>query len=217
MAKLNRPGNQNIPQHQQGGILERLKKLERFEKDILRAMNQTFNIVDQRETQTEEVLRAVINLLGRETVEKEVRRLKIEELEGNSTKQKAAFDAAKTEGKVVATQVVTEKSVILGTEVDKDGNQLYPVRVQLFYPQLPPDYQAVYLGAKVGDVVTTPTASKFTVHEVYEVVVKDETLETQTETAPAVETQAPASGDEPASDELAKQLVEDLAVAAEIN
>ncbi len=218
MAKLGKPGNQNIPQHQQGSILARLQKLERFEKDMLRAMNQTFNIVDQRETATEEILRAVINLLGREVVEKEVRRLKIEQLEGESTKQTAVFEEAKKEGKVVATTAVTEKSVIIGTELDKDNNQLYPVRVQLFFPQLPADYQKAYLGAKLGETVVTPTASKFTISEIYEVVVKEAPATSGlVETDPAATQAVPSTGDEPVDDELAKQLVEDLTAAAESN
>jgi hypothetical protein len=222
MAKLNNRENQNIPQHVQGGILERLKKLERFRDDMLRAMNQTFTIVDQRETQTEEVLRAVINLLGRETVEKETRRLKIEELESKSLQEKATFDAAKEAGKVFATERVTEKSVIIGTEVNKDGEQLFPTRVQLFFPQLPIDYQKCYLGAAAGDVVVTPTGSKFTIAETYEVLVK---AESATDTAPAAgghslvahptEYVVPVSGDEPVSDDVSKQLVDDLVAAAE--
>ena len=224
MAKLNSRGNQNIPQHVQGGILERLKKLERFRDDMLRAMNQTFTIVDQRETQTEEVLRAVINLFGREPVEKEVRRLKIEELEEKSLKEKAAFDAAKEAGKVFVTERVTEKSVIIGTEVNKDGEQLFPTRVQLFFPQLPIDYQKCYLGAASGDVVVTPTESKFTIAEIYEGLVKAEgatdatpvTTEHSLAGHPTEEI-IPTSGDEPVSDDVSKQLVADLAAVAEIN
>ncbi len=218
MGKLNQRGNQNIPQHQQGSILERLKKLERFRDDVLRAMNQTFNIVDQRETQTEEVLRALIELFGREQVETKVRQLKIESLEAKALKEKVALDAAGEAGKIVATTAVTEQSVIVGSEVNKDGEQLYPTRVQLFFPQLPLDYQKCYLGAKIGDVVVTPTESKFTVKELYEVVMQPEGVSTQgPATDPAATVAVPTSGDEPADDDLAKQLVEDLTVAAETN
>ncbi len=223
MGKLGRPGNQNIPQHQQGSILARLAKLEKFQKDILRAMNQTFTIVDNRENATEEVVRALITLCGQEAVEKEVRRAKIEDLEGKSAKQKAGFDAAIEAGKVVPGDVVGDRSVILGSEVDGDGNQLYPVRVQLLFAQLPEDYQKCYKGAKVGETVTTPTKSKFTINEVWEVVVKGEEIEsTQTTAAappadPAATVAAPTEGDEPPDAELEKQLVEELAADAESN
>ena len=222
MGRLGKPGNQNIPQNVQGGILARLAKLEKFQKDILRAMNQTFTIVDNRESATEEVVRALITLVGQDTVEKEVRRAKIEDLEGKSAKQKAVFDEAIAKGKVVPGESVNDRSVILGTEVDPEGNQLYPVRVQLLFGNLPADYQACYKGAKPGDKVVTPTKSTFSISEVWDVVVKGTEVESTPTTGlpavdPAATVAAPTEGDEPPDAELEKQLVEDLAAAAEQN
>lgn len=200
------------------GALERVEKLEAFRNDVLQAMRQTFGIVDTRLQNTEDVVNALIILVGKEDVEKKVQELQIERLEAKAGTEKAALDAAVTANQVVVADVIGDRSVIVGSEVDKDGKQLYPSRVQLLFPTVKDDYKERLRGAKAGDVIETPVGSKFTILEVYDIVLNPPPPAAEAgarEVDVPQSEEVPTSGDEPAEGEVEKQLVEDLAAIAQ--
>jgi DNA-binding transcriptional regulator of glucitol operon len=122
----------------------------------------------------EEINEALVNLSGRPQVEEEVKRLHIERVEARSAIEAKALDAALNSGKIKEVETIGELSVIVGSEVDKDGNKLYPSRVQMLFATLKKEYQDALRGAKRGDVVETPFGSKFTVTVVYDIVPPDQ-------------------------------------------
>jgi hypothetical protein len=213
MAKFGRNGV-GPAKPEKPGALQRVEALEEFREELLRAVRQTFAVVEQRLQNLEETAEALVNKVGRDDVEEEVKRLHIERLEAKSEQEKAALDAAIKQGQIVETDAIGELSVVVGSEVDKDGNKLYPSRVQLLYATLKPEYKEKLLGAKVGEVVVTPFESKFTVLAIYNVVDPKDRKPLVAETDAPVP-QAPLAPTTPLTEEEEAELVEQLAAVAE--
>jgi hypothetical protein len=213
MSKFGRAGNGPVPARPQGpGSLERLKALEDFRDEILRAVRKTFNEVEMRIRGTEELSEALVNLVGRAQVEEEIKRLYIDRAEAKSQMEMKALEAAFASGRVVKSEVVGDMSVVIGSEVDKDGNQLYPTRTQLLFATLKPEYQEKLRGAKVGSVIETPVESRFTVLDLYDIAPQAESA--QAPSMPPVVATTPVETS-PLSDEEELAVVEQLAKAAE--
>lgn len=224
MGKLGRVLTKGAnPQQKQMGAFQMLQALEKrvdaldeFKVDVLRAMKHTFVVVEQRLQNLEDILEAVVVMLGRELVEKKVQDLHIEKLETRAAADKIALELALKEGRVAPSDVVGEKSVVVGSEVDRDGVPLHPLRVQQLWQAIQsPEMKEKLLGKKVGDVIETSIGTKFTVNEVYDITMKAEAAaaDPRPVEVPVPETtEVPASEPEDAAVEQA--LVEDLAEAA---
>lgn len=213
MAKFGRAGKGPVPK-EGPGALDRLKSLEGFREEILRAMRQTLGAVETRLGNLEEVNEAVVNVVGRAAIEEEVKRAHIERAEAKAAVETKALDAAYASGKIKDAEVVGDMSVIVGSEVDKDGNKLYPSTVQLLFAVLAKEYQAQLRGAKAGDVIETPFGSKFTVSKVYDIdPTKASSAQQAQEAVPPAGT--PSIEGEPLSPEAEAMLLEGLADAAE--
>jgi len=185
--------------------LQRVEALEAAVNQTLRAMRQTFAVVETRLSNLEQVQVALIKLVGQEQVEEELRKMKIAQLEEEAEKEKYGLEEALKENRLLDATEVTDMSVIVGSEVDANDQPLYPSRVQFIYPKLHKEYQDIILGKKVGDVVTTPAGSKFTVKEIYNINVD---WKPPIEAAPVAEA-LPQS--EPLSPDAEAQLLEELA------
>jgi len=191
------------------------KNYDEFRQDILRAMRHTFTVVETRLSNIEDIMEAVVYLMGRETVEKKVQELHIEKLESRSAADKTALEMALKEERVVPSEVVGEASIVVGSEVGKDGTPLHPLRVQQLWQAVQnAEMKAALLGKKPGDVIETSIGTKFTINEVYDITMKAkvEAADAKPAEVPVEETQAPEL---PAVDEaVEQQLVEDLEKAA---
>lgn len=200
------------------GALARTEALEKGQQQIMMAVRQTFGLVDAKLGELSLTTRALINLFGAEQIEAEAKRIQIEDIENKSTQEQVAFAAALKEGKVVPSTVVGEKTVIIGSEVDEAGVQLHPVRVQLLYATTNPEFQPQLLGKVVGDVIDTPLKTRFTINELFDIVVPTEggeavlaaaaQLSEQNAAEPAVD--APTSADEVKSEAEEAKLVDEL-------
>lgn len=197
-------------------VVEGLKVLDEFRSDILRAMRHTFVVVEQRMANIEDILEAVVYLMGRETVEKKVQELHVEKLEARSAADKVALEAALAEGRVVPAETISETSIIVGTEVDKDGNALHPLRVQQLWQAVQnPEMKTALLGKKAGDVIETSIGTKFTINEVYNI-----TMQAKVDAADAKPVEVPVAETDqipetpPVDEAVEQELVEDLANAA---
>jgi hypothetical protein len=195
--------------------MERLKALEDFRGEILRAVRKTFNEVEQRMRGMEEVNEALVNLAGREAVEEEVKRLYIEHAEAKSAMEGKALEAGLAAGKLAVSEIVGDMSVVVGSEVDKDGNQLYPSRAQLLFATLRPEYQEKLRGGKVGDVVVTPFQSKFTILAIYDILPQAPPAAGQQVPAVPLPVGSPPVEGQPLSDEEEAAVVDQLTDAAE--
>lgn len=120
-----------------------------------------------------EVLDAVVDLVGRDMVAKNVERLRRER--ANETLQ-AALDA----GQLVAADTVTTDSLVEGTEFPPTGDkvstgpsaepstgpQAGPSRLK--FANFLPGVQVQLLGKRVGDSVATPNGGRFVVDAIYQ-------------------------------------------------
>lgn len=216
MAKLPKSARDMIPTGSAGvGVLERVKNLEKRQRDIMTGVSQAFASSDQRHSSTEEVLNAIIMIVGRDAVEAEVQRQTIERLESKSAKEKVALEEALKAGRCAPAEVVGDRSIVVGFEVDKEGNKLHPHRVQLLYQSLRPEYKERMKDRKVGDEFDTPPGTKFTVTEIYDIALNPP-KETQEE--PQANEEVPteaAQKTEPVDEEVEARLVEELAAKAD--
>jgi hypothetical protein len=182
------------------GALQRLDAVEKAQQQILLAVRQTFGLIDARLGGQQSSLNALITLFGRDTVEQEIVRQKVEELEGTAVKEKAGFDQAVEEGKLVKADIVGPRTVIVGHEVDGDGRDLHPLRVQMLFGMLKPEFQPAYKDHRVGDVIETPINTKFTINELWDVVPPSSVNAAAAESAAATALVAPPTPADPTAE-----------------
>jgi hypothetical protein len=157
--------------------LERIDVLEETLPQVVAGVNQALNQQGQRMEQLASILEAVVELLGTSTVDAKIKEISDKKTLQNLERAKKALEDALAKGEVVKTDKISEKSLVVGREVDKDGNPVFPGRVQLAYHSIKTEFQEKLKGNGVGFVVETANGSKFEVLEVYDVVEK------QTETS----------------------------------
>jgi hypothetical protein len=212
MSKFGRAGKGPV-QPPKPGSIERLKALEDFRSEILRAVRKTFNEVEMRLRGLEEIKEALVNLVGRDQVEEEVKRVYIERAEARAAMEQKALEAALASGRAVEADTVGDLSVVVVSEVDKDGQQLFPTRSQLLFATLKPEFQEQLRGKKVGDVHVTPQESKVTIQAIYNVVPNPPEAQ-QAEPAPLPAGTPPTEG-QPLSDAEEEAIVDQLTAVAE--
>ena len=147
-----------------------LKNIDENLKQLFANDNKMAAWVDEKYSKHEEILSALIEIIGTQKVFEEIKKARIEKAEANSASQKEALDKGLAEGTVKAVDEVTDTSIIVGSEVDKDGNVIPPARSQILFASLPPELADLLRAKKVGDVVETMVNSKFTIKEIYEMV-----------------------------------------------
>lgn len=168
--------------------LERLEQVEKTIPQILGAVNQTVGQVQAQLSSAVEVLDAVVQSLGVENIEKLVsdnRREKATQRMEEEKKQLAALLDAKL---ILAEDKVTEKSIIVGVETDKDGTARHPGRMQHGFNMIAPQFRDKLLGQVAGFKLPLPNGGNFEVQEIYG---PNPTPPAPAEAAPA--TEAPAA------------------------
>jgi hypothetical protein len=117
------------------------------------------------------ILKAVISLLGEESLKAEVERMDAEEQAQAEAQQAEGIKAMTEQGILKAVEASTVKSFIVGQDTfDAVEGQptRRPQRVQFELAQIKPELQANYLGKKVGDVIEGG-GGRFTITEVYDI------------------------------------------------
>lgn len=173
--------------------LERIDSLEMNLGSIIQATNQVLNQVNTRLSSIEETLAALVVEIGADQVQARVDTMRAEAAEARMKSAKDALDKAEAAGDVVKVEAITEKSLIVGIEKDKDDKVIPPGRVQLTYGGVKPEFQAQLLGKGAGTVIKTTPGGTFEVTEVYDIVEKKPEPEASTE-----EAEAPAATEVPA-------------------
>lgn len=168
--------NRQISQNQQKkAVRSALDRIESLEKDLIglvNGINQVVGPLAQKMPVLEEIVQALVGQVGQEQVDSAIQAARTKRAQEASDASKAMLEEAIKAGSVVPTDKVTEKSVLVGEESDKDGNVIHPGRVQLTYDTIKPEFKTQLLGQEAGFSVDTPAGGKFKVTEVYNMVDK---------------------------------------------
>lgn len=156
-----------------GRNMENSKRLDALEQDIpriLTGINEGFTRISTQLSELTEIVNAVVFLVGEEDVAKAVTDARIAKAKQESEAAQAALEKAVADGQFKASETITETSIIVGTEKDKDGTVIPPGRAQLQFAKLLPKFKEELLGKTVGFVVTTPPGGSFEVTAVFDQV-----------------------------------------------
>ena len=165
---MNTPPKQGLRAAQRNA-LQRIEELETNLMNVFGAVQQALNGTDQRINALAEILDAVVAELGAEVVNgRVVEGRKARALE-QAEKSKAALAEAVEKGQYRAVEVITDKTLIVGKELDKEGKEVFPGYVQLAYTSIKPEFQEKLLGKGVGASFDTESG-KFEVTGTYEPV-----------------------------------------------
>jgi hypothetical protein len=206
----NNPQNQTMThltaQRNAKNALERVAALETqvdsvtsmFPK-LISAISEPINKMEYRLQRIEgqlagviEVLDTVVELVGPEQVQKRILENRIKQAAENAKSNQEAIAKGLAEGKLVKTDVVTEKSIIIGKETKEDGTLLEPGWFLLVFKTLEnnEDKEAL-LGQCVGFTRKAPNGNTFEVTDLYEAVPPAPATEV-VEVAPTESAEAPA-------------------------
>ena len=164
--------------------LERLDQVEKTVTNIVSAVNNSLGQVSGQLGGITEVLDAVVQTLGADTIQKVMTENRTAKAEAQSQAEESALKELLAKGDIAVAAKVSDKSIVVGRETNKDGSVRIPGRAQVAFARIDPNFQAAFLGQEVGFNLELPNGGKFEVLEIYEVVEK-------AATAPA-DTSAPA-------------------------
>lgn len=152
--------------------LQRLDKHEDDIKALMQGMQQGFGLFDQKIRTLEEIIDVVVGLVGADKVAEAISARRAEQDQQESDNEKKGLEMAKAKDMIVVGVEVNEKSIIVGHEVDSDGQTTPPGRSQLLFNQVKADLKAGLLGKKVGEGIDTPVGGKFVIDELWDIVAK---------------------------------------------
>lgn len=176
-------GRQISQRKQVRSALERIDTLEQDVPRIFQAVNEALTQSNQRMSQLGKVLEAVVELFGSETVDAKIKEIDTRNVQAQADGARAALEAGVADGTLVSALDINDKSLIVGREIDADGNVVFPGRVQLMFSGIRPEFQEKLLLQGPGFVVETQNGGKFEVLEVYNVVEKAPVVEEPAATA----------------------------------
>lgn len=152
--------------------LERIDSLEQELPRIVMAVNEALVGQNEKSGQLANIVEAVVELFGAATVDAKIKEISDRKTMANLEAAKAKLTEAIQKGDVVKADAISDKSLVVGKEYDKDGNVLFPGRAQLQFGAIKQEFQDKLLGNGVGFTLETGNGGKFEVTEVYDVVEK---------------------------------------------
>lgn len=168
------------------GALERIDELEKLIPNLLSSINEALLRVDNRVSELADVIEVIGDKIGKEEVLKLLQERREARDMDNAVKAQEALQKAVEAGVAVAVDTVSEKSLVVGVEYDKDGKAIPPARVQLMFTQIKPEVREKLAGNGPGTKVETPAGGTFEVLEVYNLV--DQAAKTDQAPTPAAPT-----------------------------
>jgi hypothetical protein len=187
---------------------ERLEAIEGEVPRLIAGVNNGFSNLETRLNEMTEILNAIAQLHGEAEVSAKVAENRIERAVQAAQRQKEGLEKAIIDGRVVVTDTVGPKSVVVCKETDKDGNATTPGRVQLEFGQIRPEFQEKFLGKGTGVKVEAPNGNILEVVEVYNLVdPPPQAANSDAAPTPAADASAPAADvtDAPPADAAATQ------------
>lgn len=142
-------------------IHDRVKDIESSLPELIKIVNQQFSRALEPLVQK---LEAMEELLGKDLVKNKA-------LELDMTQKKAALEMLVAEGRLEKTDVITDKSLVVGKEI-VGGTPVHPGRFQLSFSEIQPKFQEQLLGKGPGTTLEIPEYGLFQVDEVYREVKK---------------------------------------------
>lgn len=179
--------------------LDRLDQVEKTLPNLISAINNSLGGMSQQLNSQGKVLEAVMQLLGRESVESTMKEIEERRATETMEAEKKALEELTAAGNLVKVEKVSEKSIIVGREYQPDGSLRHPGRAQVAFPRVDPQFQPKLKDQGVGFVMDLPNGGKFEVAEIYEVVQKAEEAapaDASAETPPPPAPEAPAPAPE---------------------
>jgi len=150
--------------------LERIAALEGDLSGLMTGVQSAITELEKRILGAAEVVDALVRIMGQETVEAAVVAARDERAATQATDAKAGLEKALAAGQVVPSDHVSENSIIVGVENDKDGAAIKPGYIQLSMQGVKPEFKEKMLGQAVGFKFDTVDGNTFTVNAVYEAV-----------------------------------------------
>lgn len=159
--------------------MERLDVLESQVEDVQKtiqqlamAMNNALNQSSQQVAELRETLDAVVGLVGLGAVQSSLEESRLARMIAAAEETKANIAKALEEGKMVKTDKISGKSLIIGREFRADGTEIPPGFAAIQLVQVKDDYRIKLLDQAPGFTMATEAGGKFEVMDVYEPVDK---------------------------------------------
>lgn len=154
--------------------LDRLDQVEKTLPSLISAINNSLGQMNGQLNSQGEVLEAVVELLGQDTVSGKIKENRERRATETMEAEKKALEELKSRGDLVAVEKVTEKGLIVGREYNPDGTVRHPGRAQVAFQRVDDQFKAGLKDQAVGFVLSLPNGGKFEIVEIYEVVEKKE-------------------------------------------
>lgn len=207
------PVDQRLLQKKTANALDRLDELEKALPNIVAGTNNALqNLQNQHQTVTE-ILDALIEILGPQNVQNIMAANRQKRAEDQAAAEKKGIEDALAKGQIKVAEVISEPTIIVGEEFNKEGVSNVPGRVQVSFLRVAKDFQDQIRGKGVGVSFDIPqTGGKFVVKEIYDVVPPEQQPKPEVPAAAAPEA-APAEA--PAAAPAAATADAEVAPAAE--
>lgn len=154
--------------------LDRIEVIETTINELVTGMNNVIQQLNGKLMDAGEKLEALATLVGKEKFEEVLAANAVAKAKGQAEAAKKTLEQHVEAGDLEVAATISEQSVVVGREFDKDGNLLEPGRIQLTFGGIKKEFQDQLLGQAVGFTVTTPVGGKFEVVEIYDFVLKAE-------------------------------------------
>lgn len=170
----------------QMSVRKRLDNLEGQMAELMDALNKVLSNQSRQIQEAVETLNAIVAHIGADKVAQiivdERNKKAAEEAEG---KKKTVAQLMQS-GLLTKNEVITEKSIVTGRELDLNGEVVPPGYAQVQVATLKPEFKNQLLGQKVGFVLDTPSG-KLEVQEILEYNDKPPQPEAAAQPAPTPE------------------------------
>ena len=187
---MSNPMQRQLSQKKQvKSALERIDQIEEDIPQIVLGVNDALlelrGELRNRISPLAQITEALTEILGSDIVDAKIKEIDQRKTMARVETAKKNLEDGLAKGTVVKADAISDKSLIVGRETDKDGQVIFPGRAQLTFDKVAPEFQDKLLGQGVGFQVDTQTGGKFEVVEVYDVVTPPPA---QPSSAPATET-----------------------------
>ena len=166
--------DQRVLAKRTSNALDRLDQVEKTIPNLISAINNSLGGLNNQLNSQGEVLEAVVELLGVETVQSTIKASRERKATEAMEAEKKALEELKSRGDVAPAEKISEKALIVGREYNKDGTVRHPGRAQVAFQRVDDQFRQGLLGQAAGFVLELPNGGKFEVLEIYEVVEKKE-------------------------------------------
>jgi hypothetical protein len=181
--------------------LDRLDELEKALPQIVSGVNNSLSQLNNQLQGMTEIMDVLIENVGQEKVTAALAANRQKRSEDQAAAEKKSVDEALLSGTLENATEISEKTIVVGREFDKDGVVRIPGRVQVQFSRVSPEFQEKLKGQKPGFSFEIPsTGGKFEVDEIYDVVPPVVPAPAPVAAAPVAAPEAPVAEVVPSTD-----------------